>query len=350
MAAEYLAGISAALATTFSARLRRQWNRVAVTAATLEMEPATGAGGGKQVGWDVEFSGAAAASFAEGSDVASSEFNVDPVVPAILPFGMYRSAFQLSNLEIKAAMANPANAAELGRIMVERLDGILAKMASVANADLISGTGVDGSGNPTIVGLTTALAATGGYAGLNKLTYSEWAGNALANGGVSRALTLDLLYNADQLIYVASGKSAKVIICSPGVYRKYAGLFETIKRVMVGPNGELPTFTGGEREQFFKGMPVIRDRNMTAGTLMMLNTDDIKIRPLANSAAEDGVQTSQRQLPSSNGEEEVRTPLMVDVYPLARTGSAQKFVAEMYLQLQVARVNSHCIISDISES
>lgn len=348
MAAENLGGISAALATTFSARLRRQWNRTAVTAATLLMEPATGQGGGKQIGWDVEFSGATASSFAEGSDVQASEFAVDPLLPAILPFGMYRSPFQLSNLEIKAALANPANAAELGRIVMERLDGSLAKMASKANTDIWQGTGVDGSGNPTIIGLPTALDPTASYAGINKVTFSEWAGNVLANGGVGRALTFDLLYNADQLIYTASGKTAKVIIAAPDVYRKYANLFETIKRVIVGPNGELPTYTGGERELNWKGMPVIRDKDMTAGTLAMLNTDDIRIRPLAGQADQDGVQVSTRQLPSSNGETYAETPLLVDVYPLARTGSAQKFVAEMYLQLQVQRVNSHCIIKDIA--
>jgi hypothetical protein len=351
--AEYLSGISGALAQTFSARLRRQWNRVAVTASRLEMVPATGQGGGKNIGWDVEFSGATSASFAEGSDVAASEYNTDPILPAVLPFGMYRSPFQLSNLEIKAAQASVANAAELGRIVVERLDGSLAKMASIANADLISGVGTDSNGNPIIFGLTNALAATGAYAGLNKSTWPEWQGNFLGNGGVARALTFGLLYQADQLVYTASGKTAKVIIASPGVYASYANLFETIKRVMVGPDGKPiggPTYTGGEEELFWKGMPVIRDRNMPTGTMLMLNTDDIKIRPLAGAANDDGVQVSTRQLPSDNGETRTPTPLMVDVYPLARTGSAQKFVAEMYLQLQVERVNSHCIIQDILET
>lgn len=347
--AEYLADIATALATTFSARIRRQWNRVAVTASLLEMVPATGQGGGKQVGWDVEFSGANVTVFAEGSDVQASEYSTDPILPAVLPFGMYRAPFQLSNLEIKAARASTANAAELGRIMIERLDGSLAKMASVANADIISGTGLS-SGNPNIVGLATALAQTGNYAGLSKSVYSEWAGNLLANGGAPRALTQDMLYNADQLIYTASGKSAKVLVASPGVYRKYAGLFETIKRVVVGPEGQVPTFSGGERELFWKGMPVLRDRNMTSGTLMMLNTDDIKLRPLTAQSDEDGVVQAMASLPTSNGETVAQLPLVVDVYPLARTGSAQKFVAEMYLQLQVERVNSHCIVQDISET
>jgi hypothetical protein len=349
MATENLSGISSALSTTFAARLRRQWNRVAVTASYLSMVPATGQGGGKQIGWDVEFSGASAASFVEGSDIQSGEWNTDPIVPATLSFGQYRSAFQLSNLEIKAAQASMGNARELGRIVVERLDGSLAKIASVANADIWSGTGTDGSGNPNIIGLPTALAATGSYAGLSKSTYSEWAGNVLANGGTARSLTQDLLYNGDQLAYTASGKTPKLIVASPGVYRKYAGLFETIKRVNVGPNGELPAFQGGERELSWKGMPFVRDRSMPTGTLVMLNTDDVKLRPLTGPVDEDGIMASSRTASSSNGETETELPLMVDVYPLARTGSAVKFMAEIYIQLQVERVNSHTLIQDISE-
>jgi hypothetical protein len=206
---ESSAAINGALATTFSRRLRRQWNRSAVTAKLIRMEPANGQGGGKQIGWDVAFSGAAAASFAEGSAIGSTEAASDINLPAVLAFGQYRSTFQLSNLEIKKAKASVANAAELGRLVVERLDGSLTKMATVANSDMHAGTGVDGSGNPTIFGLTQALATTGSYAGISKATYMEWAGNALANGGTGRALTQDLLYNADQLIFTARGKSAR---------------------------------------------------------------------------------------------------------------------------------------------
>jgi hypothetical protein len=140
-----------------------------------------------------------------------------------------------------------------------------------------------------------------------------------------------------------------VIVCSPGVYRKYAGLFETIKRVVVGPNGEIPKFEGGARELSWNGMPVIRDRNAEAGTLKMLTLDDIVIKALTDTVDEDMAAARAMALPSSNGEDSENTPIICDVYPLGRVGSSIQFVAEMYLQLQVERVNSHCIISDISE-
>lgn len=345
MSVETLANIQSTLSTTFAAELRRQWNRIAVTARELTMKPATGQGGGKQIGWDVLFSGNQANSFGEGSDIAASEYAVDPALPAILPFGQYRSAWQLSNLELKAAAASPMQAEEIGRIWLERAYDALAKLASRANSDFWQGTGVDSSGNPTIIGLPTALDPIAPYAQISKVTYPEWAGTVLS---VAAPLTFDLLYQLDQLIYVASGKTPKVLIAAPDVYRKYANLFEAIKRVFQGPGGELPTYQGGERELAWKGMPVLRDKDMTAGTLAMLNTDDIRIRPLTGLINQDGVTVESRMAPSSNGETAETTPIVVDVYPLARTGSAQKWVAEMYIQLQVERPNSSGMIKGIS--
>ncbi|HEY2517077.1 MAG TPA: phage major capsid protein [Polyangiaceae bacterium] len=353
MAGETSAAINSALSTTFSRRLRRQWNRAARTAKLIRMVPARGQGFGKQIGWDVAFSGAAANNFQEGSAIGATETAQDINVPAVLGFGMYRSAFQLSNLEVKQAKASIANAVELGRIVVERLDGSLTKIASAINADIFSGTGsgLDYQSNPApnIVGLTTALAASGAYAGISKATFSEWAGNVLGNGGVPRPLTQDLLYNADQLIFNASGKETqRVIVADSGSYRKYAGLFETIKRVVVGPNGEVPRFEGGARELSWNGMPVLRDRNAETGTLKMLTLDDLELNPLVDVVDEDldGL-VKQAALPSSNGEETDELPIMVDVYPLGRVGSSIEMVAEVYIQLKVERINSHCIIQDI---
>lgn len=346
--AEALTNISNALSTTFAEEIHRQWNREAVFASMVKMVPAFGQGAGKQIGWEVEFSGASAASFAEGSDVASTEYAVDPVQPATLSFGQYRAAFQLSNLEIKAAAASPAQAAALGRIVIERLKGSLAKMASVMNTDLFNGTGTDGSGNPTIIGFDTAVAASGTYAGISKATYSEWAGNVLANGGTARALTQDLLYNLEQLIYTASGKTPSFIVCTPGVYRKYAGLFEPLRRVESDGRGPLQ-YNSGAAELFWKGIPVIRDRVAPAGTLRMVSAEDFVLRPLTIESNEDGVAQRAAGLSSTNGEQEKPLGMAVDVIPLARTGSAQKFLVECYLQAAMLRPNAHGLLSDISE-
>ncbi len=284
------------------------------------------------------------------SDVGSGEFLQDPLVPAVLAWGQYRSAFQLSNLEINAATASIANAAELGNILGERLEGSVSKMVSVINADLFAGTGTDGSGNPNIIGLNTAILNSGSYATIDPNTYPEWVGNVVANGGTARPLTMDLLYNLEQQIFTASGMEPDALVCSPGVYRKYAGLFEATRRTVDDGRGPIPTYQGAASNLFWKGLPVIRDRNATSGTLYMLNQGMIETRLLPFAMVQDGVLKTQKDLPSSNGMESASTALTCQVYPLGRTGSGVKFVAETYLQLKVVRRNAHGILKDISET
>lgn len=358
MAGDNLPNLSAALATTIAPRLVRAYNREAIFGRLINVTSDGGQGDAKEVRWDVQFSGATAASFAEGSDVAPSEFNQDPVIPAVLPWGQYRAPFKLTNLEINAASQSIAGATALGNIVANRLEGSLTKMMAVMNQDFLTGTGTDGSGNPTIVGVVPSLAATGTYASIAKATYPEWAGIVLANGGVTRPLTFDLLANLEQLVFVASGREPDAIVTTAGVARKYEGLFET--RRLEANNGSspfpgyqgstAPGVTGPKTNLYWRGKPVIRDRNMPAGTILMLSYQDIEGKFLPfNPMTPDGVPVNQQQLPSSNGTVSTPTMLKCVVYPLARTGSAVAFVAETYVQLKVARTNAHGLLQDVSE-
>lgn len=351
MAAEVLSGISSALAQTYAPELTRAWNREARVAKRLQLKMGGGQGGGQNVAWDVEFSGAGAASFAEGSDVGGGELLTDKPVPAVLSWGMYRSAFQLSNLEINAAAANIASASMLEDIVGERFIGSITKILSLMNADIFTGTGVDGSGNPNIVGLNTALAATGTYAGINKATYSEWAGNVSANSGIARSLTTNLLASAEQLGFVASSVTPDELWTSAGVHTKYENLFESQKRIVADSRGvadyrgSMESFDG----LFWRGRQVQRDRNCPTNTLYMLNFDYIDLRVLPWAASADGISVVERTAPSSNGDRMEATQVPFHVYPLGRTGSGVKFVVEIYAQLRVKRTNAHVLMQDISE-
>lgn len=357
MSGDVLGNVFGALSQTFSNRLVRAWNRQALTATAIAVENELGQGDAKQVAWDVEFSGATAASFAEGSDVAPSEFNQDPIIPATLSWGQYRAPFLLSNLVIAAAQRNQAGAAALGQLVKERLFGSITKLMMTINQDLFSGTGTDASGNPNIVGLGTALTNTGTYAAINKGTYSEWQGNVLANGGQTRPLTFDLLANLEQIIFQASGLEPDFLVCSAGVLRKYENLFEVGKRTINDggtPVGQFQGSTGLGMNQvrtnlFWRGKPVLRDRNCQANTLYMLNASELFIKPLPMAASPDGVPQTPTNLPSSNSTQTAPTSIMCSIYPLGRTGSAVKFVAEVYLQLKVSRTNAHGLLQDISE-
>ena len=147
-------------------------------------------------------------------------------VPASLGWGQYRAAFKLTHTELNAAYNNMGNPAELDRLVEERFFGAITAMTAAINRDALTGTGVDAKGRPTIVGILPALQASGTYAGISKTTYPEWAGNVIANGGVARPLTPDLMARAEQLTYVARGTSPEMILCTPGIHTRYEALFE----------------------------------------------------------------------------------------------------------------------------
>ena len=368
MAADVLSNVYAGLTQSFSSRLSRTWNRQAIISTIIGQEDEGGQGDAKEVAWDAEFSGATAASFVEGSDAAAAEFNQDPIIPAVLGWGQYRSAVQVSNKEINASLRNQAGPAALLQLVRERVLGAATKLASVINQDIFTGTGSDAFGNPTVVGLAPALNTAATYAGITKASFTEWTSNVLANGGNVRPLSYDLLANLEQLIFVSSGIEPDVIVCSPGVFRKYENLFEVGKRTVVDGLGAQPisayqgSTSGGvnvaRTNTFWRGKPVIRDRNCPAGSLFMLNLGEIFLKPLPfMQISPDGVAVQQMMVPSSNGTMQggtspatVPTNFGCAVYPLARTGSAIRFMCEVYLQLKINRPNAHAICVDISET
>lgn len=344
-----LTDIQAALGKTFAPLLVRAWNRSSELLARTTIASGGGQGGGQHVGWDVQFSGATADTFAEGSDIGGGEFSADVEKPATLPWGQYRAAFKLSNLELNVAASNPGNAQELEKLLEERMFDAIAKITSLINQDLIAGTGTR-NGNPSIVGILEAFKATGTYAGLSKTTYPEWAGNVIANGGVDRALTLDLLAKAEQAMFVTSGSSVDFLVTTPGIRTKYEALFNAIQRIVTN-GGPVTRFDGSSEDLFWRGKPVLRDKDMTAKKLVGVRADGVELRMLPwAQMPEKFVPSTVRELVSSNGESKQSLGSFVNVYPIARTGSAVKFVAEIYCQAKVQRTNAHFLVEDISET
>lgn len=354
MSAETLSGISGALAQTFKSELTRNWNRRAVFAQNLNIVSGYGQGGGQNVAWDVEFSdsGAAGASFAEGSDVGSTEFKQDPITKAVLSWGQYRSAFQLSNLEVNAAAANISNATALEDIVGERFLGSVAAITDQIEVDLFSGTGTDVSSNPNIVGMDAAITASGsssGYAAVNSSTHTEWLAQ-VSDPGSPTAMTMNQLAVLEQGIYTKSGMEPDFLITTPAVHTKYEGLFESARRTINDGQAPVPAYQGSAGRLYWRGKPVIRSRRCTAGELFMVNSDQIELVALPFANIPDGVMTVTRNAVSSNGKQEDTIAIPFKVYPLGRTGSAIKFVVEVYIQLRVKRPNAHGLLKNILET
>lgn len=346
---ETLASIAPALGQTFARNLIRAWNRQSVFLQNTPIVARNEPGAGKNVSWDVEFSGAKASSFEEGSDVGPTEYSYDPTVPALLPWGQYRSAFHLSHLEINAVSANMGNPAALDNLFEERFLGALTTITSRMNKDAISGTGTSPEG-PTIVGILEALKATGTYAGISKATYPEWAGNVLGNGGTAQPLTLDLLSRAEQLGFVASGQSPELLMTTPTLLSRYESLFTPYQRTINDGGGPTRTFHGSAERLAWRGLDVIRDKDMAAGRLVMVRPSGLELRVLPWAPMPDNAPRDLRDLLSSDGEAARPLGALVRVYPLAKTGSAVRFAAEIYCQLKVARVNEHVVLQDLQEA
>jgi hypothetical protein len=351
MSAETLAASSNAFAQTFAEEITRTWNRVGILAQNLPVKSGGGQGGGKNVAWDVEMDGATAVDFAEGSDVAGGELDFDPVVPATLAWGQYRASFQISNLLVNAAAANAGNAQALEDIWKERVMNKAAKLLDRINSDIFTGTGTGAQGNPNIIGLQAALLGTGSYAGISKGTYPTWAGNVAANGGTARQLSMNLLSTAENLGFIASNSNISALVTSAGVRSKYEGMFEQVRRTV--DDGKLvPAYEGSTKEYFWRGKPILRDRQNPTGQMFMLDWNEIELRVLPWApfiGMRDGVPMFDEPIPSSNGTETGTTGIPVRVYPLGLTGSGAKFVLEIYVQLKVKRPNAHVWIQDISE-
>lgn len=360
MAGENLSSIGPALSQVFGPDLARQWNRSAITAALI----AATAGGGKNAAWDVEFSGATAGNASEGSDVGAGEYNSDVNVPAILPWATYRSSFQITELELDAAASSVGIPQALQDLFGDRVFGAGAKIARAINADMISGTGtatgVDGVVSPTLTGiLGGALDATGAYAGQTRGTYPEWAGNVVSNSGILRPLTLDLLAQLDQNIFAASREPWTHVLASPGVLRKYEGLFEPVRRYPGNgnPAGQ-PSYGGGANfdgsmqvDAYYKGRPVLRDPSMTAGYLAFVNTRQLMAKYLPRMMTpQDAVIARMLNLTGSSGSVTDVTSIPARIAVLAKTGDSIKVSVKLVLAMIAKRPNSMGYIKDIAET
>jgi len=348
VAVETYADIAAGLSQTFEQELYHQFNREATFLSTLAAKPASD----KTLSWGVEFTaGADADAVAEGSDVAAGEMTTDKPVPAVLPTALYRTAFALSDSEIKKAAISMGSPDALVDILGDRIFTKAARLASKINKDLFAGTGTNGGGFQNIIGIYTAAAASGIYAGIDPTTYTEWKSNVLGNGGTPRALTVGLLDQAEELLFTACGRSPSFVMTSAGVRRSYSNLFEQVRRVVSDGMGSM-SMNAGASEYFYAGVPVQRDKDATSGKLIMGVGDFLGIEFLPPLGMDkDTVEKKMRMLQGSIGKPGDRltgTSIPFEITPLAKNGNSVKFMLSVELQLKIRRRNCFVVIEDIA--
>lgn len=338
--------LSAALSQLYAPKAIRAFNRRSILAAELPKVD----GKGKNCAWELFFSGASAASYTDGADV--STYDVDVPVAATLSWSLYRSSFSISGLAQAAAQSSGGSAEELLSLIETSADNSLMKLTSTINAGLFAGTG---SGT-TLTGLATALAASGTYAGVSRSTYTEWAANVSSNGAVTRSLTKGLLDSLEGTIYDACGESPNLIIMPTAMATKYESLFDSQTKVILTPGNDLSPMQGGGAHGnnvpmsgftgfTYKGIPVYRDRDCTASTVYMLNTNYMAIESLPFPKL-----TAGNAMTNVQGKGAMDQPVGINVClePMAKTGDADKWTMKVYLALKITKCSAHGVLSDVS--
>lgn len=348
MAIEVFSDIAAAISQEFETELYHQFNREATFLAQVPSKPAED----KTLSFSVEFTaGSDADAVAEGSDVSAGEMTTDKPVPATLQTGLYRTAFALSDSEIKKAALSNGSAAALIDILGDRVFTKAARLASKINKDLFAGTGTNLGGYNNIIGMDSVVAATGSYAGIDPATYTEWASGVLANGGTPRALTVGLLDQAEELLFLQCGRKPNFIMTTSGVRRSYSNLFEQVRRVVSDGMGSL-SMNAGASEFFYAGIPVQRDKDCTSGCLYMGVSDFMGIEFLPPLGMDrDTVVAKQKTLQGTTGKPGERvtgTSIPFEITPLAKTGNSVKFMMSLELQFKIRRRNAFVKIKDIA--
>jgi hypothetical protein len=299
--------------------------------------------------WDVKFGSASAgsaAAIAEGADV--STFNTDTKVPAVLSFGTYHDAFEITGKAIASAIAS-GNPAALAALFESEIRDSAMRLSHALATEFYSG---DGSGERMMGLLGGAILDSGTYAAINRATYPQWRGNIRANGGVPRAVSFELLRGLSTDVYKACGLRPNFIVCGPSTHDQYGSLFGPQRRYITDINtpGGVMKLSGGYRALEFDGVPLMEDVNCPEGKFLFLNLDYLLFRQLPQPGQV--VTRSMGERPLETAPEQTRgggpIPVRVRIQGLAITGDKYRFALYVYPQVQVRRPQAFGILSDIS--
>ena len=341
MAVSSLSAISSALSLIFDNKLARQWNRMARTISLLEAKPGTG----KSVNWDASTAGQTATAHTEGQDIQTTELLIDAKVPMILPWGLYRNAFGLTEHQLEAALQSKESAEQLMQLLEESVYESVAALASKLNVDLFTGIGSASQ----LCGLDYSLLVTGTYATQDVGSITSLRSNQDMNGTVQRALTIELMDKMEGAIFTASGLRPDFIVTTPKVFTKYKSLFEPIRRI-VGDSANRYDTSVTDDGVYFQGIPVIRDKDCPAGYMYFINKSSAHMAYMPPANFGDAVSFVVKMAQGSNGQgEEQEFGIPFRIQSLAKTGDSVKFFLRTAAQLVVRRPNACGVIGYITE-
>jgi hypothetical protein len=224
------------------------------------------------------------------------------------------------------------------------------RLAMAVAQDIYSGPG---TGN-RMLGLTATaggLRAAGIYAGIDRSSRTQWAGNEDAAGGVVRPLSIALMRRMRTNIYNSSGFKPDFILCSPEVHEVYGLLLGDKRRYLedVTIRGRKVVLDGGYQVLEFDGIPVIEDVSCTDNAMIFGNSRFIDVFQLPSLT--DAVNRAMGDVDLKGTEEEqfgeTNTKLTARCQPLAIDGDLYNFANYCYPQVRVRRANATGYLSDL---
>jgi hypothetical protein len=342
--------IAGSLSTQFAPQLERQFRR----GSTLFNMMRKTKGAGANVAWDVRFSRATPASaMAEGADVTPADVQFDITQPASLGWATYRSVFGISGL----AMATATSAAGSPLVMLEKFQGQIEDAAADIALQMGKASWIGSGASPLLAGVvgSGAVSATGVYAGINRATFSEWAGNNVTGVG---ALTLTALQQMERSIFNRSSRKPRAIITTADIADKYEALFASSVHMYPRGSAEATSETGlvlpgddGFTGMNFRGIPIYRDPECPAGALLFFNDELSEMQSLPIVSPGDAFMATamaarandvSAMLGKGGGD------LFVRCEALGKNGDSTRFQLIVYAQTCVKRPSAFGLIEGIT--
>lgn len=329
--------------------IAKQYNRSSVSTDLVRKDP----GIGKNLAWDISVGTGTGQVFDDGQTV--STFNADTEVLATLPWAEYGDAFKITGrAEDAASLSNT----ELGQTWFFKMNQARERAAKKFNDDLWTG---DGTPAPQkLLGFTATngpFDLTGSYGGQSRITYPQWAGIKLANGGVPRAITLDLIEYGFELVFNASGKVPTYGVTTSNIWRLLASMAdgERRKNQETRVRGELISISMGYEFVEVNGVPVFKDISVPTGNLIFFHEPSNVIEYLRTAPSRiargkimattpmAGLPQEQLMMGAPSG-----GPLVANVISLPSQGNFESWMVVTTAQFRTSRPNANLWIADIA--
>lgn len=185
-------------------------------------------------------------------------------------------------IDVVVIASGAASTGAAGRTVASITDATHFVISGAAiTTDNTFGVYLAGSRNLEMMGLEGIVSASdpgsGALQNLAVATYPWWKANMLTNAGTARSISETLLQTALDVVEQNSDGQVSAIYTTYGVRRAYQALLSAMKQ-FVNPM----ELKGGYKALDYNGLPIIADKDATAGKLKFVDESKLKVYRLSD--------------------------------------------------------------------